>query len=432
MASMYKVWVGERICTLWTSPFFEIRPKQTMLIADNATFVNRSGTISFQAAVSIAENLSIEITIAPDAKLQERFRLQDKQSVQTGTLTDECYFYAAFAISGQQIQANDILLATMPESTENGMVFHAVVDLLTYGDQPPSDLLELDLNVDFEVMQNGLGILGERFDSVEFGQIEILPGVGNDRCTLRSQLKTAIPYPENRIVEVLRCLTGIDISWIEARVAGKRMVRAPRTPLFLDPALSIMPQGDRASAIKLFDALARFVGTNTGKFSSSETDTLSNLRQSQSQLVNYRLILGAAVEHLLKRFPGGIAIGQDFLEQIDESLFIVEGAGFKPAMKEKLKSALVNQRNLQPKLVLAAMKAQGLVESTHIKTYENIRNMGSQGEPSSLKEVNDTKRKTSIVLDLVYRILLNGISYSGKYRSPIKNSDVSFRAVPLA
>jgi len=403
-----------------------------MLTAEKVAFVNRSGSLSFEASATIADDLNIEIRLAPDAKLLERFRLLHKQFEQSGTLTDDSYFYAAFEVEGQRIQANDILLSSPPESTDTGLVFHSVVDLLTFGDQPPSDLVELELNASFEALVEGLDILGETFESTEFGKIEILPGTGADRCLLRSQLKTAIPFPENKILEVLRFVTGIDASWIEARVAGKRMVRAPRTPLFLDPELSPLPQGDRAGAIKLFDAVVRFVGTNPGKHSSSETDTLSNLRQARPNLVNFRLVLGAAVEHLLKRFPGEVAIGQDLLGQIDESIFLVDTAGLAPAIKEKLKSALVNQRNLQPKHVLAAMKALGLVESSHIKTYENIRNMGSQGDPSSLKEANDTKRKASIVLDLVYRILLNGLSYSGKYRSPIKGTDISFRAVPLA
>jgi hypothetical protein len=403
-----------------------------MLTAEKVAFVNRSGSLSFEASATIADDLSIEIRLATDPKLLERFRLLHKQFEQSGTLTDDSYFYAAFEVSGQRLQANDILLSAPPESTDTGLVFHSVVDLLTYGDQPPSDLLELELNVGFDSLVEGLDILGEAFESTEFGKIEVLPGTGANRCLLRSQLKTAIPFPENKILEVVRFVTGIDASWIEARVAGKRMVRAPRTPLFLDPELSPLPQGDRAGAIKLFDAAVRFVGTNPGKHSSSETDTLSNLRQARPNLVNFRLVLGAAVEHLLKRFPGEVAIGQDLLGQIDESLFLVDAAGLSPAIKEKLKSALVNQRNLQPKHVLASMKALGLVESSHIKTYENIRNMGSQGDPSSLKEVNDTKRKASIVLDLVYRILLNGISYSGKYRSPIKGTDISFRAVPLA
>lgn len=403
-----------------------------MLTAPKAAFVNRSATLSFEASVSIADDLSLRIHVAPDAKLLERFHLLHKQAAQTGALTDDSYFYAAFEVDGQRIQANDILLSTPPESTDTGLDFHSVVDLLTYGDQPPSDLLELDLNVGFETLVEGLDILGESFESAEFGKIEILPGPSTDRCRLRSQLKTPIPFPENKILEVVRFVTGIDVSWIEARVAGKRMVRAPRTPLFLAPDLSPMPQGDRAGAIKLFDATARFVGTNPGRHSSSETDTLSNLRQARPNLVNFRLVLGAAVEHLLKRFPGEVAIGQELLAQIDESLFLVDGAGLSPAIKEKLKSALVNQRNLQPKHVLASMKALGLVESTHIKTYENIRNMGSQGDPSSLKEANDTRRKAAIVLDLVYRILLNGLSYSGKYRSPTKRTDLSFRAVPLA
>lgn len=403
-----------------------------MLTAAKAAFVNRSATLSFEASVSIAEDLSLEIGLGPEPKWLERFSQMHKQSLQTGTLTDDSYFYAAFEVDGQRIQANDILLSALPTSTENGLVFHAVVDLLTFGDQPPSDLLELELNVGIETLHHGLDILGQEFESVEFGKIEILPAQQTHRCLLRSQLKTPIPFPENKILEVLRFVTGIDVSWVEARVAGKRMVRAPRRPLFHDPDLSPMPQGDRAGAIKMFDAVARFVGANAGKHSSSETDTLSNLRQARPNLVNFRLVLGAAVEHLLKRFPGEVAIGQELLAQIDESLFLVDGAGLSPAIKEKLKSALVNQRNLQPKHVLASMKALGLVESTHIKTYENIRNMGSQGDPSSLKEANDTKRKAAIVLDLVYRILLNGIAYSGKYRSPIKGADISFRAVPLA
>lgn len=159
---------------------------------------------------------------------------------------------------------------------------------------------------------------------------------------------------------------------------------------------------------------------------------MANLRQARPSLVNFRLILGAAVEHLLKRFPGKVTVGSDTLQHIDESLFTIDNAGLHPSIKEKLKSALVNQRNLQPKHVLAAMKALGLVETSHIKTYENIRNMGSQGDPSSLKEANDTLRKASIVLDLVYRILLNGISYSGKYRSPIKSSDVTVKSLVVA
>ncbi len=403
-----------------------------MLTADKAAFVNRSATLSFQAAVSIGDDLTIEISLPDDAKLLQRFAELTKTFAQTGTITDDGYFYAAFEVEGQRVQANDILLATPPATTEQGSVFHAVVDLLTFGDQPPSDDLELELNVGFESLVAGMGLLGETFESSEFGTIEILPGTAKDRCLLRSQLKTAIPSPETKMLEVIRFLSGIDVSWIEAKIAGKRLVRAPREPLFLDPNLSPMPQGDRAAAVKMFDAVARFVGANSGKHTSSEIDTLSNLRQARPNLVNFRLVLGAAVEHLLKRFPGEVAIGQDLLGQIDESIFLVDTAGLSPAIKEKLKSALVNQRNLQPKHILAAMKALGLVESTHIKTYENIRNMGSQGDPSSLKEANDTKRKASVVLDLVYRILLNGLSYSGKYRSPIKGTDISFRAVPLA
>lgn len=403
-----------------------------MLTADKVAFVNRSATLSFEAAITIASDLSIEIRIADDAKLHARFTALHKQFAQTGTVTDDGYFYAAFEADGRRVQANDILIATLPATTESGLVFHGVVDLLTFSDQPPSDIVELELNVGFETLVAGLDILGESFECVEFGKVEILPGSGADRCLLRSQLKTAIPFPENKILEVVRFVSGIDVSWIEAKVAGKRMVRAARAPLFADPELSPMPQGDRACAIKMFDAVSRFVGANAGRHSSSETDTLSNLRQASKSLVNFRLILGAAVEHLLKRFPGEVGIGHDTLLQIDESIFLVDAAGLHPAIKEKLKSALVNHRNLQPKHVLAAMKALGLVETSHIKTYENIRNMGSQGDPSGLKEANDTKRKTKVVLDLVYRIVLNGIRYSGKYRSPLHATDISFRSVPLA
>jgi len=403
-----------------------------MIIADKASFVNRSASISFEASVRIADDLSIEIDSANDAKLLEKFAALQKLSEQTGTVTDDGYFYVAFVVDGQRVQANDVLLANRPITIVSGLRFNSKVDLLSYSDQAPSDILELELNVGFDQLMSGMGLLADSFDTVDFGTVEILPGDTDGNCHLRSQLKTGIPFPETKILEVVRFLSGIDVQWIEAKVAGKRMIRAPKVPLYSNPDLSPMPQGDRASAVKMFDAVAAFVGANTGKHTSSETDTLANLRQARPSLVNFRLILGAAVEHLLKRFPGKVTVGSDTLQHIDESLFTIDNAGLHPSIKEKLKSALVNQRNLQPKHVLAAMKALGLVETSHIKTYENIRNMGSQGDPSSLKEANDTLRKASIVLDLVYRILLNGISYSGKYRSPIKSSDVTLKSLVVA
>lgn len=404
-----------------------------MISASKASFVNRSATISFEAAVEIADDLSIDIRLDHDPKLFEKFAALCNQIEKAGgAISDDGYFYAAFTVDGQRVQANDILIATRPEALESGLRIESKVDLLTYGDQPPSDHLELLLNVGRDQMVAGLGILGESFETTDFGTVEILAGPDTGRCILRSQLKTGIPYPENKILEVVRFLSGIDVNWIEAQAAGKRVVRAARDPLFLDHEFSPMPQGDRASAIKMFDAIAKFVGANAQKHSSSEIDTLSNIRQASRNLVNFRLVLGAAVEHLLKRFPGKVGIGQDTLQHVDESIFLVDNAGLHPSIKEKLKSALVNQRNLQPKHVLAAMKALGLVESLHIKTYENIRNMGSQGDSSSLKEANDTLRKTSVVLDLVYRILLNGIAYSGRYRSPIKQVDTMLKSVPLA
>jgi hypothetical protein len=403
-----------------------------MITADKASFVNRSATVSFEGSVRIADDLSIEIDFANDSKLLEKFASLQNNSEQTGTVTDDGYFYAAMVVEGKRVQVNDILLATRPSATDTGLRFHSKVDLLTYSDQAPSDILELELNVGSEQLVAAMGMLADSFDTIDFGTVEILPGTDAGNCHLRSQLKTGIPFPETKILEVVRFLSGIEVQWIEAKVAGKRMVRAPKAPLYSNPDLSPMPQGDRASAIKMFDAVAAFVGTNTGKHTSSETDTLANLRQARPSLVNFRLILGAAVEHLLKRFPGKVSVGSDTLQHIDESLFTIDNAGLHPSIKEKLKSALVNQRNLQPKHVLAAMKALGLVETSHIKTYENIRNMGSQGDPSSLKEANDTLRKASIVLDLVYRILLNGISYSGKYRSPIKSSDVTVKSLVVA
>ncbi len=408
------------------------RLKSAMITNEKASFVNRSGSISFEASVSIADDLSIHLQLANDPKLLERITSLQKQFLQTGTVTDDGYYYAALVVDGKRVQANDILLIDRPEILETGLHFHSVVDLLTYSDQPPSDILELLVNVGSGTLVDSLGLLGESFETVDFGKVEILSGAEDDRCWIHSQLKTGIPFPENKLVETLRFLSGTDLSWTEAKVAGKRMVRAAKVPLFLEPDLSPMPTGDRSGAIKMFDAVTQFLGTNTGRHTSSETDTLSNLRQARKNLVNFRLVLGAAVEHLLKRFPGKVALGADALQHIDDSLFVIDNAGLHPTIKEKLKSALVNQRNLQPKHVLAAMKALGLIDSSHIKTYENIRNMGSQGDPSSLKETNDTLRKTAVVLDLVYRILLNGISYSGKYRSPLKPTDVTMKFVPLA
>lgn len=403
-----------------------------MLSAQNVAISNRSGTIAFAASVSISDDLSIEITTENQQDLRERFAALRNQFVKTGVLTEDSYCQASFATDGIRCQALDILIDKDPEVDGTRLVFRSRVDSIVHLDQPPSDLLELELDVGLETMLAGLGILGDSFDTVEFGTIEFLPGKTGDRCRLRSRLKGGIAFPEHKILEAVRFVSGIDVHWTEAAVAGKRTVRSSRPVSYADGEFTPMPQGDRASAIKMFDAVVRWVGTNPHAHSSSETDTLANLRQARGNLVNFRLILGAAVEHLLKRFPGEVVVDRETLQHIEESIFMLDGTGFHRTIKEKLKSALVNQRNLQPKLVLAAMKAMGLVSSLHIKTYENIRTMGSQGGSSSLKEANDTKRKAAVVLDLVYRILLNGLSYTGKYRSPIDGTDTYFRANVVA
>ncbi|MBK8803968.1 MAG: hypothetical protein IPN71_18325 [Fibrobacteres bacterium] len=403
-----------------------------MLSAQNVAISNRSGTIAFDASVTIADDLSVEIRTPNLQDLRERFASFRNQFLKTGVLTEDSYCQAAFAADGVRIQACDILIDKDPAVDGTDLVFCSRVDSIVHSDQPPSDMLELELDVGLEAMLSGLGILGDSFDSMEFGKVEFLAGTAPDRCLLRSQLKSGIAFAENKILEAVRFVSGIDAQWVESRVAGKRTVRSPRPVLYADPACSPMPQGDRASAIKMFDAVVRWVGLNKGSHTSSETDTLANLRQASPSHVNFRLILGAAVEHLLKRFPGEVVVDRETLQHIEESIFMLDGTGFHRTIKEKLKSALVNQRNLQPKQVLAAMKAMGMVSSLHIKTYENIRTMGSQGGASGLKEANDTKRKTAVVLDLVYRILLNGISYTGKYRSPIDGTDTYFRANVVA
>jgi hypothetical protein len=237
-------------------------------------------------------------------------------------------------------------------------------------------------------------------------------------------------YPEIRLTEILRFCTGSDINWIQGQHGNRKFYQRSGEPLFKARHISVFPL-DQAESISLFDAISDYLMPNTEPTYSPILDSVVNVCQSQNNILNYRLVVGAAVEYLMKKFNSTISFPLDYYAKLDSALEILESTDFDSNIKKKLESAIDSYRKVQPKKILNLMKAHGLIDKRHISAYDSIRHSGAHGDDLMITEVNNLFLKANGVLDLIFRIILNGIGYRGYYYSPIERGNEYFQCKVL-
>jgi len=398
--------------------------------ASNVSLINHAGTNTFIADIAIDDDLNIEITNASMQSLTfiEKARIDAEDS---GVFTDDCYYKFIHPEGQNEFTGEWILIRGIRPNFSGSISYPATISRLEIrSENIQSEKLELKLNLGSGELIKLMGYLGPRFDTRRFGVIDIRPGENDDNCKVICCPAPDMAYPECRITEILRFCTGSDVNWISGTYGIRRFYQGPSSPLFKEKHLSPFPL-DQQSAISLFDVVSEYLIPIQDRLYSPELDSVMNICQAQKNVLNYRLTIGATVEYLIKKFHGNINYPETYLASLDQAKLGVESSQIDLKIKDKLFGALENYRKVAPMQILNLMKARGLIYKKHVNAYNSIRNAGAHGDEINIAEINSFFSKANIVLDLIFRIILNGIKYNGYYYSPEERGNIEFRSVEL-
>lgn len=402
-----------------------------ILDVQQITLENHSGDNQFVADVKIDDNLDIQIT---NAEIESIIFVQAalQRAEESGIFPDECYYKLSTITGNETINCEWILVnGFQPQfdgsTTYSGKISKVECILST----PQTNKMSLTLNLSFDEIINIMGYLGLHFKTKNFGIIDIKHDPAGTFCTINCIPIDEMAYPEVRLTELLRFCTGTDINWISGIHGARKFFQPQSEPLFKERHISMLPQ-DQEAAITLFDSLSDFLLPISDATYSPVLDCVVNVCQAQKNILNYRLVVGAAVEYLMKNFYNNIKFPEAYYAKLDSSLAIIKASEIEDEIKRKIEGAIANYKKVPPKKILALMKNAKIIKKEHINAYESIRNSGAHGDDLKITEVNNLFLKASAVLDLIFRIILNGIQFSGIYYSPIERQNAPFEHKTIA
>lgn len=396
-----------------------------LLDAKTIELTNHSGNHNFVADVKIDNNLNVKIE---NAQIQSIRFIQDalSRAEDCGIFPDECYYKLRVTEENHICNSDWILITGIQPQLDGRISYSAKIskfEIITDGIE--SRDMTVVINLPFEEIIPLLGYLGPHFQTRNFGTIDIRRGPEGKFSTIKCTPIGTMSYPEVRLTELLRFCTGSDINWINGKHGSRLFYQRPSEPLFKERHISVFPL-DQPAAIYMFDALADYLLPTSDSSYSPTLDSVVNVCQSQKNILNYRLVVGATVEYLTKKFYSNIAYANDYIQKIDESVQKIANSDIDDGLKTKLQSALDNYKKVPPKKILNLMKASGIIDKHHIAAYESIRNSGAHGDDLKITEINNLFLKANAVLDLIFRIILNGIKFDGLYYSPIERENAYF------
>ncbi len=298
------------------------------------------------------------------------------------------------------------------------------------------------LNEEEKIVENVNGKLNSfYFKDKILCQLDTIKVESNDDKHARIITFTTHNHDKNfdiRILEGLRFITGCDVSpyLVIRKSKGVKCLKIfgdlqLKNNMKINPPLQVLNHKSSfaSDSWKLFEKYLLYISSHKGIFYSKLSASLNAiLGSSNSYLETKILVLCVRVEGIVNfLYPEHGKPDKIFCEQIENLKNTIHTSEISENVCKRVIPLIDQTKQSRVYDKLNSLKDEGIINETQLSSWKTLRNKYSHsGNFSVKKDIDDEFYKYFNTLEMLYRLILFAIEYSGKYTNT-KWKEVEFK-----